>query len=215
MDQFAVKVRTWGPAACFTRPEFKVERVSYEVMTPGAARGLIESIFWEPEIRWSVRKIHVLKPIQFISIRRNEVSSMARGTPIDVESDRIQRYTLALRDVEYVIEAEGRIGRAPTDGSVLEKYQAMFERRLEKGQWFRQPYFGCREFTAYVEPVERIPDVDASLRGVRPLGKLFLGYDYRGLPKPPIPRFFDAELTNGVLAAKGQNFIPDPMEVAA
>jgi CRISPR-associated protein Cas5d len=161
-----IYLRTWGDLACFTRPEMKVERVSYPVITPSAVRGLLESILYKPQFRWSVRRIAVKKPIRFLAFRRNEVKSRLSPRtpePLLVDEDRTQRNTLALRDVEYVIEANmnltplaGLPRRKPVDGEdygedTLVKYLAMFQRRAEKGQCFNQPCFGCREFPAYFE----------------------------------------------------------------
>ena len=158
------RVRARGDLACFTRPEFKVERVSYEVMTPSAARGVLEAVHWKPAIRWVVTGIHVLAPIEFAAFRRNEVTDRVstedarrgmRGGTIAAfltDSRRAQRNTLALRCVDYVIEAHivptGKWG--PDD--TMAKHAAMFARRLENGQTFHQPYLGCREFVAEVEP---------------------------------------------------------------
>jgi CRISPR-associated protein Cas5d len=162
-----IHLRTWGDLACFTRPEMKVERVSYPVITPSAARGLLESILYKPQFRWQVRRIAVKKPIRFLAFRRNEVKSRLsprNPEPLMADEDRTQRNTLALRDVEYVIEASLRLtalanlprrkppGEDEPDGDdSLVKYLAMFQRRAEKGQCFAQPAFGCREFPAHFE----------------------------------------------------------------
>ena len=161
-----IHLRTWGELACFTRPEMKVERVSYPVITPSAARGLLESILYKPQFRWQVRRIAVKKPIRFLAFRRNEVKSRLsprNPEPLLADEDRTQRNTLALRDVEYVIEASlhltplaGLPRRKPADyedqgDDTPVKYLAMFQRRAEKGQCFAQPAFGCREFPAHFE----------------------------------------------------------------
>jgi CRISPR-associated protein Cas5d len=161
-----VHLRTWGDLACFTRPEMKVERVSYPVITPSAARGLLESILYKPQFRWSVRRIAVKKTIRFLAFRRNEVKSRLsprKPEPLFADEDRTQRNTLALRDVEYVIEANmhltplaGLPRRKPADDDdsgedTPVKYLAMFQRRAVKGQCFAQPAFGCREFPAHFE----------------------------------------------------------------
>jgi CRISPR-associated protein Cas5d len=160
-------LRIWGDLACFTRPEMKVERVSYSVITPSAARGLLESILYKPQFRWRVLRVAVNKPIRFLAFRRNEVKSRLsprNPEPLLVDEDRTQRNTLALRDVEYVIEASMHLTplanlprRKPPsedepegEDSVV-KYMAMFQRRAEKGQCFSQPSFGCREFPAHFE----------------------------------------------------------------
>ena len=161
-----IHLRTWGDLACFTRPEMKVERVSYSVITPSAARGLLEAILYKPQFRWRIRRIAVKRPISFLAFRRNEVKSRLsprNPTPLLADEDRTQRNTLALRDIEYVIEASlhltalaGLPRRKPTDvedngDDSPVKYLAMFQRRAEKGQCFSQPCFGCREFPAHFE----------------------------------------------------------------
>jgi len=162
-----IHLRTWGELACFTRPEMKVERVSYPVITPSAARGLLESILYKPQFRWCIRRVAVKKPIRFLAFRRNEVKSRLstrNPEPLFVEDDRTQRNTLALRDVEYVIEAGLQLTSLanqprrkplcedePAGEDNLVKYLAMFQRRAEKGQCFAQPVFGCREFPAHFE----------------------------------------------------------------
>ncbi len=161
-----IHLRTWGDLACFTRPEMKVERVSYPVITPSAARGLLEAILYKPQFRWRIRRIAVKRPIQFLAFRRNEVKSRLsprKPEPLLADEDRTQRNTLALRDVEYVIEASmhltplaGLPRRRPEDDEdrgddTPVKYLAMFQRRAEKGQCFAQPCFGCREFPAHFE----------------------------------------------------------------
>src|ERR1035437_8845979 len=154
-----------GEYACFTRPEMKVERVSYDVITPAPARPIFEAILWKPAIRWHVTKIEVLAPIRWISVRRNEVGKVAspRSAGIFVEDDRQQRAGLFLRDVKYRLFAEfefilpARLKKTDVRPDESEaKYAAMFERRAKKGQCFNQPYFGCREFSCafrLVDPV--------------------------------------------------------------
>ena len=160
-------LRVWGDLACFTRPEMKVERVSYPVPTPSAARGILEAILYKPQFRWRVHRIAIRRPIQFIALRRNEVKavlSTRTADPILADEERTQRNTLSLRDVEYVIEASimlsplaGRPRRLgvgldePEGDDSPAKYQGMFLRRAEKGQCFAQPVFGCREFPASFE----------------------------------------------------------------
>ncbi len=163
-------LRVWGSLACFTRPEMKVERVSYPVPTPSAARGILEAILYKPQFRWRINRIAVLRPIQFLAFRRNEVKavlSARTAEPILADEERTQRNTLALRDVEYVIEASLALtplaGRPrqrpacadePAGDDNLGKYHGMFLRRAEKGQCFAQPVFGCREFPAHFELAE-------------------------------------------------------------
>jgi CRISPR-associated protein Cas5d len=194
-------IRTTGPLACFTRPEFKVERVSYEAMTPSAARGILEAVHWKPAIRWVVTAIHVLAPVNFISFKRNEVASRATpgrgqrvlaGEPYFVEEDRQQRNTVALRDVDYVVEAHfaatPRWGEADTFG----KHVEIVRRRLEKGQTFHQPYFGCREFAASVEPVDSIPESRLP-KEWRPRDLGLMLHDLEFGPRI-VPRFFAAKI---------------------
>ena len=162
---FGVKLKVWGEFACFTRPEMKVERVSYDALTPSAARGILEAIYWKPAIHWVVDRIHVLNPVRFTNIRRNEVAgkipagtvkkAMKDGvTPLHlfVEDDRQQRAALILRDVAYVIEAHFEFaGSEDNNGG---KHREMFVRRASKGQCFHRPYLGCREFPARFELLE-------------------------------------------------------------
>lgn len=146
-------VRVGGPYACFTRPEFKVERVSYPVMTPSAARGLLESVFWKPEFRWEIREIQVLKPIQQTALMRNELSERQGQKPFCVEDKgkRQQRASLILTDVDYVIKAD--VVMRPHAHDPITKYIEMFQRRLERGQHHHTPFLGTREFSAsYVLP---------------------------------------------------------------
>jgi CRISPR-associated protein Cas5d len=203
---FAVRIR--GPRACFTRPEFKVERVSYEVMTPSAARGALEAVLWKPAIRWEVERIHVLAPIKFGQIKRNEVNTRLSVSGdhhrFCADEDRAQRNTLFLEGVDYAVEASFCMTeRAGPDDSV-EKFSAMFQRRLEKGQCFSQPYLGCREFAATIEPTIQPWQTDSGMAGVRPLG--FMLYDIKHNATSPhvcdgcVPRFFDARLVDGVLS---------------
>ena len=198
-----------GPFACFTRPEMKVERVSYDVITPSAARAVFESILWKPAIRWRVRRIEVLRPIRFINLRRNEVKSkiqtptvrqaMSAGNGvlgIDVEDDRVQRAGYFLRDVAYRLHAD--LSLAPGCTEPLVKYTEMFTRRASKGQCVNQPYLGCREFaadfrlvTADSPPVTSIPDT-------RELGWMLHDLDFTR-PSDPQPRFFNARMERGVI----------------
>lgn len=147
-----VWVKVGGDYACFTRPEFKVERVTYPVMTPSAARGILEAIYWKPEFRWEIRQIQVLKDIKETSILRNEVDTPQnpRGGPYFIEERRVQRTCLMLRDVEYVIHAE--VVQKPHDREHPEKHISCFNRRVKKGQCRHRPYLGTREFDAWFEP---------------------------------------------------------------
>lgn len=194
------RVRASGPLACFTRPEFKVERVSYEVMTPSAARGILEAVLWKPAIDWYVREITVLKPIRWASFRRNEVKSRlnpSRTRPYCADDDRTQRHTVALRDVDYVITASFCMTEAAGPSDSIPKFEEMFERRLSKGQHFGSPFLGCREFAAQVEPAPDEVAPDESLLVDRPIGMMLHDFDYGS--RTPKPQFFEARLRNGIL----------------
>jgi CRISPR-associated protein Cas5d len=182
----------------------KVERVSYELMTPSAARGLLEAVLWKPAIEWRVHEIAVLKPIAWISFRRNEVKSHASPERrlYFADEDRTQRNTVALRDVDYVITASFRLTSRAGPEDNVQKFEEIFERRVQKGQCFHQPYLGCREFPADVGPA---PEVVTPIEtGVdRPLGLMFYDFEYRPDGGVYRPLFFDARLTGGVLKVPG------------
>ena len=202
-----LEILVWGDFACFTRPEMKVERVSYPVMTPSAARGVLEAVFWKPEMRWLVREIQVLAPIRYFSILRNEVNSrqsersatawQQSGGGYDASGDRAQRHTLALRSVKYIVRAEIEVKpHADVDPA---KYRDQFRRRVASGRCFAMPYLGCREFTAkFAAPQGNEQPIDLT----DDLGRMLLDLDYaqdgsgRGTP-----RFFNARLERGVLRA--------------
>ncbi|WP_198971532.1 type I-C CRISPR-associated protein Cas5c [Xylophilus sp. ASV27] len=210
---FGVRLQVWGDRACFTRPEMKVERVSYDALTPSAARGILEAIHWKPAIRWAVDRIHVLKPIRFESIRRNEVggklspASVAKavkagttnGLANFVDEDRQQRAATVLRDVAYVIEAHFELtAKAGPDDSVG-KHLDIFNRRARKGQCFQMPCMGVREFPAnfkLLEDGEAVPEPDASLRAERDLGWMLHDIDFA---RSMTPRFFRARMAGGVI----------------
>lgn len=200
-----------GPWACFTRPEMKVERVSYDVMTPSAARACFEAILWKPAIRWHVRRIEVLKPIRWINLRRNEVASVVSTRNVEsamkngngdlglyIEDDRQQRAGLFLRDVAYRIHADLEFLRERDPDASPMKYQEMFERRASKGQCVNQPYLGCREFAADFrlvgDPAAEPPAIDET----RDLGFMLHDLDFTQ-PNDPQPRFFRAALNRGVV----------------
>ena len=190
------KVRVKGPIACFTRPEMKVERMSYEVMTPSAARGVFEAVLWKPAIRWCIDEIAVGAPVAWMSFRRNEVNSRASDRLYFADEDRAQRNTVALRDVDYLITAHFVMTERAGEGETLMKFEEMFHRRLQKGQQFHQPYLGCREFAADVSPVvEGFQPIDRDVD--RPLGLMFFDFDFRS--KQPRPLFFSARLESGVV----------------
>ncbi len=200
---YGVKLKVWGDYALFTRPEMKVERVSYDVMTPSAARGILEAIYWTPAICWIVYRIHVLKPNQFENIRRNELSNkvsvnakiMKEGNrPVRqyIEDDRQQRASLVLKDVAYVIEAHFEL--TGFDSSDPGKHLAIFERRAKKGQCFHRPYFGCREFPVNFKWCDEIPD--SVLTGEQHLGFMLHDIDHRN---EMTAQFFRAVMHNGVM----------------
>lgn len=205
---YGVAVKVWGDYACFTRPEMKTERVSYDVMTPLAARGILEAIHWKPAIRWVIDRIHVLNEIQFDNIRRNEVgskipadnvrSAMRGGSVLlyqDVVADRQQRASLVLRHVAYVIEAHFELTEQAGPEDTAEKHYNIMLRRLRQGQCFHRPYLGCREFPAHFELIEG-PLPPSCCRGERDLGWMLLDIDYRdGMT----PRFFRAVMRDGVI----------------
>lgn len=199
---YGIKLRVWGDYALFTRPEMKVERVSYDVMTPSAARGILEAIYWKPAIRWVVDSIHVLKPVRFDNIRRNEVADrvsvnkkdMEGNQPVCryIEEDRQQRASMVLRDVEYVIEAHFEF--ASKEDANEGKHLDMFKRRAIKGQCFHRPYFGCREFPVNFDWCDTIPE--SPLAGERDLGFMLHDIDF---DNDMTPRFFRAVLQNGII----------------
>lgn len=206
----SVSVEVWGDYALFSRPEMKTERVSYDVMTPSAARGLLEAVMWHPGMKWVVDRIHVCAPIRFTNIRRNEVKDtvnarnakavMERGgelylaTPSSIQ----QRAAMVLRDVHYVIDAhfDMTMRASPTDNPG--KFQEMTRRRLEKGQFYHQPCFGVREFPASFKLCESPPLCPEELKGERDLGWMLLDLDYTD-PANITPHFFRAVLHDGIL----------------
>lgn len=201
-------VKVSGGWACFTRPEMKVERVSYPVMTPSAARGVLEAIFWKPEFSWQVREIQVLRPIRYFSVLRNEVNSIAshqsaqgwrqEGGGYFADEDRAQRHTLALREVAYIIRAD--LVLQPHADADPAKYRDQFRRRVARGQCHHTPYLGCREFVARFDEPE---PTDRPLPLEMDLGLMLFDLDYtqddagRGIRGKP--RFFQAHLDKGVL----------------
>ncbi|MBW1723587.1 MAG: type I-C CRISPR-associated protein Cas5 [Deltaproteobacteria bacterium] len=203
---YGIALKVWGDYACFTRPEMKVERVSYDVITPSAARGILEAIYWKPAIRWVVDRIHVLKPIRFENIRRNELGhKLAVGTvkkamkdgksPLQVfiEDDRQQRAAMVLRDVAYVIEAHFEFNGEEDNNPG--KHLDIFRRRASKGQCFHRPYLGCREFPAHFSLMEGEIPV-SPLQGTRDLGYMLHDLDF---PNKMTARFFRARMENGVI----------------
>lgn len=204
----SVSVEVWGDYACFSRPEMKVERVSYDVMTPSAARGLLEAIYWHPGMKWIIDRIRVCSPIQFTNIRRNEVkdtisarkvkSVMEHGGEMylaTLESIQ-QRAAMVLRDVHYVIEAHFEMTDKANASDNPGKFTDIMRRRLEKGQFYHQPCFGVREFPAHFRSCTEVPECPDELKGEKELGWMLLDMDYRD-------RFYRrpcfASVRNGIL----------------
>ena len=212
--EFCLEV--WGDIACFTRPELKVERVSYDVITPSAARAIFEAIFWKPAIHWQVTKIEVLNPIKWTSVRRNEVGAVASKSVIFIEEKRQQKNTLMLKDVRYRIwakmeyisvvkrKAQGDLfSHEPRADENPRKYYDMFERRAGKGQCFNQPYLGTRECAASFRLVdtsseELQPALTAEQGSDRDLGIMLYDMDFSN-PKDIQPMFYRVEMKNGVI----------------
>jgi CRISPR-associated protein Cas5d len=218
---YGIRLEVWGTYACFTRPEMKVERVSYDVITPSAARAILEAIYWKPQIRWHVRRLHVLAPIQFTNIRRNEVASkisvrtaataMKAGSGdlcmyVDDRTERQQRAALVLKDVRYGIEADFEIldprfekgGPALNANDVAGKHLDMFRRRAAAGQYFHHPYLGCREFAADFSLVENEFSAPSPFLGQpeKELGYMLHDIDFT---RDRTPRFFRATMRDGVI----------------
>ena len=205
----SIRLLVWGDYACFSRSEMKVERCTYDVMTPSAARGIVESIYWKPEIRWRITRIHVLNPIRLTSLRRNEVgckipagsasTAMKNGRGqlgIYVEEERQQRAATLLRDVGYVIEAHFDVVSGENN---VAKHLDQFNRRAREGRCFQRPYLGCREFPAdfsLIEQGEPLPPVHDSLRGEHDLGYMLHDIDFKD---EMTPHFFRAIMRDGVI----------------
>lgn len=204
----SIKMEVWGEYACFTRPEMKVERVSYDVPTPSAARGMVESVYYHPGLKWHVDKIYVCKPIRFTNILRNEVASKisarnvlteANGKKrsyIDRNADIQQRATTMLRDVHYVIEAHFEMTDKANPSDNPGKFQDIVKRRLRSGQAYMQPYLGCRECTAHFRLWEGgdIPTIDET----RDLGYMLYDMEYSD-PENIQPMFFRAQMVHGLI----------------
>jgi CRISPR-associated protein Cas5d len=215
---YGIKLRVWGDFACFSRPELKVERVSYDVMTPSAARGILQAIHWKPAISWKIDEVAVIKPIKFSNIRRNEVSSKIaspkKQTWSKGDSDTLylstsehiqQRSTIMLRDVEYIISAHFDMTEKKGENDTEEKHYNIFLRRARKGQCFNQPYFGCREFPANFELVEAGENY-TPISESRDLGIMLYDLDFTDV-KNPKPMFFRA------LMERGRIRMPDESQV--
>jgi CRISPR-associated protein Cas5d len=208
-QRFVLDVR--GDWACFTRPEMKVERVSYDVITPSAARAVFEAIFYKPAVRWEVRRIEVLAPVRWMNLRRNEVASVVSSRNVQlamkqgagelalyVDGDRQQRAALLLRDVAWRLHADLAVRPDRRDTEPPAKFFAMFERRARKGQCVNQPYLGCREFAARWRLVENPASEPAPIAETRDLGWMLHDLDFTD-PADPQPRFFRAQMTEGVI----------------
>lgn len=207
-----VKVKVWGNFALFSRPELKVERCSYDVMTPSAARGILDAIYWHPGLKWVVDKIYVRKPIQFTSVRRNEVKSKVLASsvlqaynggekPLYISSKEeiVQRASMLLCDVEYVIDAHFEMTERANATDNPGKFKDIIMRRLRRGECFHMPYFGCREFPAHfcLWEEEKIPTAYEDVEE-KDLGLMLYDLDYRN-PEDVQPMFFRAVLKRGIL----------------
>lgn len=195
MDNNTVRIKVWGEFACFTRPDLKVERMTYPCMTPSAARGILDCVLWKPEFSWHLQRIFVLKPVTFYSVKRNEINKKQSKTPIIIEDDRAQRNSIVLKDVAYIIEAAVHGATSP-EKNPTRKYIEMFNRRTQKGQCWRRPYLGTREFAAEFSLPE---ETDTPIAEDIPIGNMFLDmwYDEKGVPTPKF--FYDVSVRQGVL----------------
>ena len=207
-----VKMKVWGDFALFSRPELKVERCSYDVMTPSAARGILDAIYWHPGLKWVVDKIYVRKPIQFTSVRRNEVKSKVLASsvlqaynggekPLYISSKEeiVQRASMLLCDVEYVIDAHFEMTERANATDNPGKFKDIIMRRLRRGECFHMPYLGCREFPAHfcLWEEEKIPTAYEDVEE-KDLGLMLYDLDYRN-PEDIQPMFFRAVLKRGIL----------------
>jgi CRISPR-associated protein Cas5d len=211
---FGIKLEVWGDYALFTRPELKVERVSYDVMTPSAARGILDAVYFKPAILWRVDKIHVLNPVAFTNIRRNEVrakilasavhSVMNGGDKplyINTNADRQQRASMLLKNVRYIIEAHFDLTEKAGETDTAEKHYNIALRRMRNGQCYHNPCFGCREFPANFKLLEgELPK--SCLTGERDLGYMLYDMDFTN-PRDIKPMFFRAVLRDGVIDLTG------------
>ena len=224
---YGITLKVFGDYALFSRPEMKVERVSYDVITPSAARGILEAIYWKPQFRWVIIEIHVLNPIRFTNIRRNEIGSkisikcinaaMAGSTQyptMNITDNRQQRASLLLKDVAYLIKAHLIVINCPfmadgikcSESEAAGKHLAMFKRRASKGQAFHHPYLGCREFPANFELVDTVEEVQIpqELAGEKDLGYMLHDITFDQDPKTKrvrvaTPHFFRAKMSNGII----------------
>ena len=203
LDNEIVRIKVSGEFACFTRPDLKVERMTYPCMTPSAARGVLDSILWKPEFQWWTHRILILKPVSFFSVKRNELKNKQSEKPIEIDLigkdgkpvHRAQRHSIVLRDVEYIIEAS--VYQKKFDpANPPKKYAEMFKRRVKKGQCWRRPYLGTREFAAEFS----IPDgSEQPISDTIPIGSMLFDifYDEKGKPSPLF--FYNVAVVNGIL----------------
>ena len=205
----SMRIEVWGDYACFSRPEMKTERVSYDIITPSAARGLVEAIYWHPRLKYHIDRVYLLSPIRFTNIRRNEVKSTllasaalsaAKGGAAPVlytSADIVQRASMVLQDVHYVIECHFTMTDKAAPGDNPGKFQDILRRRLNKGQCYHQPCFGCREFPANFREWPAGESIPALLV-TQDLGFMLYDLDYSD-PANIRSQFFRAKLENGVL----------------
>lgn len=211
-------LEVWGDWACFTRPELKVERVSYDVITPSAARAIFEAILFKRyAMRWQITKIEVLNPIKWATIRRNEVGAVAGKSPIFIEDKRQQKNSLLLKDVRYRIYAklvfipiknrpkEAFSKHRPGDDENPMKYYQMFERRALQGQCFAQPYLGCREFSANWRLIDNLDSQKLPLAEDRDFGIMLYDMDFESNPQNPDAMFYHAKMEMGVIIVPEKN----------
>ena len=207
-----VRVKVWGDYALFSRPEMKVERCSYDIMTPSAARGIMEAIYWHPGMCWKIDRIHIMKPIQFTSIRRNEVKSKVSANNvlsvyngakkelfISSKEEIVQRASLLLKDVEYIIDAHFEMTDKANDSDNPGKFKDIIMRRLKRGECYHTPYFGCREFPVNFCLCED-EEVHSAYEVVeeKDLGFMLYDMDYSE-PENIQPMFFRAVMRHGVV----------------
>lgn len=211
-------LEVWGDWACFTRPELKVERVSYDVITPSAARAIFEAILFKRyAMRWQITRIEVINPIKWTTIRRNEVGALAGKSTVFIEEKRQQKNSLLLKDVRYRIYAklvfipvcnrpkEAFAKHQPGSDENPMKYYQMFERRALQGQCFTQPYLGCREFSANWKYIEDTLNLEPPLNEDRDLGIMLYDMDFEGNVKSPDAMFYRAVMKNGIIVVPDKN----------
>lgn len=212
----AIRMEVWGDYACFSRPEMKTERVSYDVITPSAARGILEAVFWHPGMNWKIDAIHVISPIKFTNVRRNEVKSVISANNvrnvmngqkkqlfINTQEDIQQRAALLLQDVHYIIDAHFVMTPNASESDNEAKFQEIMKRRLRKGQCYHQPYFGCREFPASFRLYEEIDKVIPNEFAGKTIDFGFMLYDMDYSDHENIkPKFFRAIMIDGRINTK-------------